>query len=188
MAIPVSANGDKTFTPCPPGVHQAVCVDVVDLGLLEVTFGGQTKQQHKVAIVWITDEVNPENDKPFLVQQRYTASLNEKSNLRRDLQNWRGKPFTPEELKGFDLEKLLGVNCQLNIVHKPRTDGSGVWANVGAIMPLARGMAKMAIPDDYVRRQDREPQPATVSSPQTDALEPDDVVFTSDDDPSFCPF
>jgi hypothetical protein len=184
MPIIASSNGDKTFTPCPEGVHHAVCVDVVDLGLLEVTFGGQTKQQHKIAVVWIVDELNPENGKPFMVQQRYTLSLNEKSNLRRDLQNWRGKPFTADELTGFDVERLIGANCQLNVIHKPKADGSGAWANIGAIMPLARGMAKMPVPPDYIRRKDREPQAANGNGQPE--MPPEDVVFTSDDD--FVPF
>jgi hypothetical protein len=183
MAIIASSNGDKSFTPCPAGVHQAVAVDVVDLGLLEVTFGGQTKQQHKVAVVFITDEVNPENGKPFMIQQRYTLSLNEKSNLRRDLQNWRGKPFTADELAGFDLERLIGVNAQINVVHIQKPDGR-VFANIGAIMPLARGMAKLPVPGDYVRRKDREPQASNGTGPVE--MPPEDFVFTSDED--FVPF
>ena len=43
-------------------------------------------------------------------------SLNERSNLRRDLQAWRNRPFTEEELQAFDLTKLLGVTCKINVV------------------------------------------------------------------------
>jgi hypothetical protein len=45
---------------------------------------------------------------PFLVSKRYTLILNEKGNLRPMLEAWRGRKFAPQELKGFDLERLLG--------------------------------------------------------------------------------
>ena len=40
----VTAKG-STFVPCPAGLHHAVCVDVHDLGVMQVTFAGATKQQ-----------------------------------------------------------------------------------------------------------------------------------------------
>lgn len=178
MAILAKSSG-STFTPCPIGTYQAVCVDVVDHGLIEVTFNGHTRQQHKVSLVWVTNEINPENDKPFLVQRRFTNSLNEKSALRPFLEGWRGKPFSAEELKGFDLEKLIGVNGLISVIHRTSDDGR-VWANVTSVGPLMRGMAKIVVPPDYVRRKDREPeaQQANGGSDLPDV----DVVFTSDDE------
>lgn len=151
MAIPVSAGSGGTFTPCPQGVHQAVCVDVVDMGILEVTWNGQTKKQHKVRIVWQVEELM-EDGKPFIVQTRYTASLHEKARLRKDLESWRGRAFTDAELKSFDLEVLLGVNCLLNVVQVTK-DGK-TFSNVTAVMPLKKGMEKIA-PTSYTRYVDR---------------------------------
>jgi hypothetical protein len=148
----------KTFTPAPAGVHQAVCVDVIDLGMVESNFNGEKKVQHKLKIVWQLNETNEEAGRRFTTSKRYTASLHEKSSLRKDLQGWRGRPFTPEELRGFDLDNVLGANCQLNVVHAER-EGS-MFANVEAVMPLMKGMPKIA-PENYVREQDRKPEPGT---------------------------
>ncbi len=169
MSIMVSAGEARTFTPAPSGLHQAVCVDVIDMGVLEVTYGGKTKKQRKIRLAWQIDE-EMEDGKPFLVQKRYTASLHEKSTLRKELESWRGKPFTDEELAAFDMERLLGVNCQLNIQHAVKAGET--YANVVSIVPLGKNMPKIAA-RDYVRMQDREGY--VVQS--HDELTADDISF-----------
>lgn len=172
MAILVSA-GDSNFTPCPAGLHQAVCVDVVDLGVLETAFG----PKHKISVRWQTAETMSDG-RPFLVSKRYTASLHEKSVLRHDLESWRGRPFTGEELRGFDVEKLVTANCQLVVVHKAGEQGK-VWANVQTIAPLAKGQAKLT-GRDYTRERDKASQPDPeddIPSDNSSAV-PDDIPFS----------
>lgn len=170
MPIIATAGEGKTFAPAPAGVHQGVCVDVVDMGMLEVKWAGETKKQHKVRIVWQIDEAM-EDGKRFIVQKRYTLSLHEKANLRKDLEAWRAKAFTAEELP-FDIERLLGVNCFLNVVHAHK-DGK-TYANVASIMPLKKGMPKMD-PEGYQRVKDRDAQ----------AHPDDDIPQLTDDDIGF---
>jgi len=154
MAIMASAGGDgKVFEAAPAGVHQAVCVDVVDLGLVETTWQGVTKQQHKINVAWQVSE-NRDDGKPFLVFKRFTLSLHEKSALRKDLESWRGKKFTRDEEMGFDIERLIGVNCLLNITHNEV--GDRTYANIVSIMPLAKGMRPITV-REYVRKVDRQP-------------------------------
>jgi len=43
----------------------------------------------------------------LMISKRYTMSLGEQSTLRKDLESWRGKKFTPEELQGFDLNACI---------------------------------------------------------------------------------
>jgi hypothetical protein len=148
MAI-IARDNQKEFTPAPEGLHQSVCVDVIDLGMVETQWG----LKPLVAIRWQTESIDPETNKRFQVQNRYNLSLNEKSNLRKHLEAWRGKKFTAEELKGFDLENLLGANCQLQLVHNI-SDNGRTFANVQAIVPLGKGMTKMR-PEEYVRMKDR---------------------------------
>jgi hypothetical protein len=173
VAIAVSAGNSMTFTPCPQGVHQAVCVDVVDMGLLEVTWNGQVKKQHKVRIVWQVEELM-DDGKPFIVQKRYTASLHEKSKLRPELESWRGRAFTEDELREFDLEKLIGANCLLNVAHVSK-DGK-TYANVTAVMPLKKGMEKLT-PRDYTRVVDR------TTTQQADPEHDEPPPITDDDIP-----
>lgn len=151
MAIMATAGSGTVFKPAPAGLHQAVCCDVVDMGVLEVTYAGKTKRQHKVRVVWQIDE-DMDDGKPFIVQKRYTLSLHEKSNLRKELESWRGRLFTDDELAGFDLEKLLSANAQLNIQHVQK--GGETYANVVSIVPLGKGMQKLEV-RDYVRVKDR---------------------------------
>jgi hypothetical protein len=170
MAI-VAKRSEKTFTPCPAGTHAAVCVDVVDLGYLESAFT-PGKKQHKISIVWQVEEAM-ENGKPFLVQNRYTLSLDEKANLRRDLESWRGKAFTDAELAGFDVEAIIGTNCLLNVLHNEKQ--GKVYANVKSVMPVIKGMPRLSA-REYVRVVDREPQPTNGhEEPQT--LTDDDIPF-----------
>lgn len=165
---------EKQFTPAPAGTHQAVAVDVVDLGLVETTWDGKTKTQHKIAIVWQIAE-RMANGKPFLVRERYTNSLDERAKLRAVLEAWRGRPFTDEELDGFDVETVIGANCILSIVHKQGSRG-GTFANVASVAPLMRGMTKM-VAEDYVRVIERTPEHP-----------PDDVPPPHGDDEDSIPF
>lgn len=174
----IAKGGSSDFVPCPAGVHQAVCVDVVDLGMLDSQFG----TKHKISIRWQVNEAM-ENGKPFLVQKRYTLSLNEKATLRHDLESWRGKAFTEDESQGFDVERLLGVNAMLNVMHK-KGDKGGTFANVAAVMPLAKGFTKMA-GRDYVRECDRKSTAASDEHEPVQDSGPDDDFVPSDDDIPF---
>jgi hypothetical protein len=172
MPIIASAGSGADFKPAPAGLHQAVAVDVVDLGILNTSFG----DKHKVSVRWQLAE-SMEDGKPYLIQKRYTLSLHEKSVLRHDLESWRGRPFTAEELRGFDLEKLIGANCQLVVVHKPGEQGR-VWANVQTIAPLAKGQQKIQ-PRDYIREQDKQPQ-AHAQHDEDDVPTDDGGVYVDD--------
>ncbi|WP_210238383.1 hypothetical protein, partial [Mesorhizobium sp. M1C.F.Ca.ET.188.01.1.1] len=39
------------------------------------------------------------------------------------LEGWRGRPFTEDELKGFDIVNLLGKPCLLDIAQKAKLNG-----------------------------------------------------------------
>jgi len=179
MAIVAKATGGNDFKPAPAGTHAAVCCDVVDLGMLEVSFGGKTKTQHKVNLVWQIEE-DRDDGKPFTVRKRYTLSLHEKASLRKDLESWRGRAFTPAELEGFDLEVLIGIGCTLNVIHTPKPDGGQPWANVAAIMKLHRSMQAPSV-RDYVRVQDRKEAQADAPPPDVDTegmgITDDDIPF-----------
>lgn len=157
----------SNFKPAPEGLHHAVCVDVVELGLKETPWG----ERRKVELVWQIADKDPETELPFEVHKWYTASLFETANLRKDLETWRGRKFTKEELKGFDLEKLLGANCQLQVIHN--TTDEKIYANIQAIVPLTKGSAKIA-PTGYVRRKDRENGNGAAAAPAGDG---DDIPF-----------
>lgn len=161
MPVYVSGGNAKDFTPAPEGTHQGVCVDVVDLGEIETSFGAK----HTVEIYWQISE-DMDNGKPFLVRRRYTASLHEKANLRKDLEAWRGKAFTEAELERFDLEALIGANCLISVIHKQGSKG-GTFANVASLAPLMKSLPKMPA-RDYIRKKDRPTEASAKTAPGED--------------------
>jgi hypothetical protein len=149
MAI-IAKTSKTDFTPAPEGLWAAVCCDVVDLGMLDSPWG----ERHQVEIRWQLEEHDSKVEKPFMVVQRYTLSLHEKSRLRPMLEAWRGRKFSHQELEGFDLEKLLGANCQIQVVHDLNSEGT-VRAKVQAVVPAAKGAAKLRVNTDYIRMVER---------------------------------
>lgn len=146
----IAREPDTKFTPAPEGLHQAVCVDVHDEGIKETQWG----EKQKVLLVWQIEARDDESGKRYDVRGYYTLSLSEKANLRRDLECWRGQKFTVDELRGFDLEKLIGANCQLQIVHNLADKGK-TYANVQAIVPYNVKLGPKLAPEEYVRLKDR---------------------------------
>lgn len=136
------SGGGKDFDPVPEGSHLAVCDMFVDLGMQDSHFGAK----HKIFLRWqipalrLKYEKDDEQfDVPMTVGAQYTLSLSEKSNLRPILQSWRGKAFTPDELKKFDVTTVLGKPCMITVTHAPKADG-GVYSNVGAVAKLPTGI------------------------------------------------
>ena len=158
----VSASSQKEFQLHPEGSFAAVCCDVVDLGMQEVTFQGLKKMQHKVRIAFLTSALT-DDDNPSYISQRFTASLDDRATLRSFLESWRGKKFTPAESAGFDLETLIGVGAMLEIIHEAgKNDASKTYDNIFRIGRLPKvdafsgePISPVAIPADFVRVQDR---------------------------------
>lgn len=155
MPIIATAGSSKAYTPAPAGLHNGVCVDVVDLGYEKNKFDANKPDVRKVRIIWAIEEDNP--DRPgeqFTVAGKWTLSINQKASLRKLLIPWRGRDFTPEEEKAFDIEKLIGVPCLLQVLHNVGEDGQ-TYANVSSVLPLQKGGKPMKIPSWYVRVVDR---------------------------------
>jgi hypothetical protein len=178
--VPIIAKETGSgFKPAPAGVAVAVCCDVVDLGMQKASYPGRPDtMKHKIKIVWQLAELDAEIGKRPTVQQRYTLSLHEKAALRRDLESWRGRPFTAEERAGFDVEKVIGIPAMLNIIH--REHNGSTYANVSAIMPVPKGTPKVAIDPAYIREKDRpKDQPAGNGNGHETTV--DDDEFHADD-------
>lgn len=139
MSLTVNEKSSSTIMPIPEGTHLGVCYMVVDLGVqYNEVFKNSSR---KVLLGWeIPGETieTEEGRKNRTISNRYTASLNESSNLRRDLSAWRGRDFTEEELEEFNLRNILGKSCLLNIIHK--TKNGKTFANIQSIMALPKGM------------------------------------------------
>ena len=145
MSIYVSEGDQKPILLAPPGTHQAVCYNIWELGLQEQEFQGKKVTLDKIMFGWELNEIIPEGDfdgKRFVATKTYTKSLWKKANLFLDLTSWRGKPFTTEELKKFDIEKMIGVNCMLNVVHVIGKSGRE-YVKVAGVLALPKGLSTM---------------------------------------------
>ncbi|KKM74862.1 hypothetical protein LCGC14_1396000 [marine sediment metagenome] len=134
----------RDFEPIPTGGQQAVCSGNYNLGM-QPGFAG--KMQHKVALVWELDELRKEGEfagERFIVCKTYNATLNERSNLSKDLESWRGRGFTKEEREGFELDAVVNTNCNLNMVAKTNDSGK-TYVNIAGITGLQKGQSKMKV-------------------------------------------
>lgn len=144
-------GGGGDFEPVPEGPHPAICDMFVDLGLQETTGKYAGKVQHKIYLRWQIPSLRLSYEKdgiqhegPMTIGSKFTLSLHEKAVLRKILQSWRGRAFTPEELKKFDVTTILGKPCLIAVSHTPK-DGGGVYANVDTVMKLPTGSAPVEL-------------------------------------------
>lgn len=147
-----SGNGGN-FKRVPQGVFIGRCYSLIDLGTQFTDGAYGPKSQHKIRISWelfgenesgepLTIEVDGKH-MPLTISKSYTVSLHEKAGLRRDLAAWRGKDFTDDEAKAFDVSKLIGAYCMVNVTTS-ETNGK-TYSNVAGLTPLP-GALKNAKP------------------------------------------
>jgi len=139
-------SGGGDFETVPEGVYQAVCYQVIDMGIKENK--AYNSHQRKLRVAWELQGSNMSDGRPHSVSSLYTASLSSKANLRRDLEAWRGRAFTDQELEGFSPKGLLGKGCQINVIHNE--SGGKTYANIGSIMPLPKGTEVPATANDQI--------------------------------------
>lgn len=165
---PLRSSESGDFENVPEGWQPAVLCDVHDLGLVFSQFYG--KSSYKVELgFWTGKYKSDDNSIPLTVYQRYTLSAHEESNLRKHLEQWRGKRFKDEdECAAVELEDLIGKNLSIMVTHNE--SGDKVYANVGAMAPASG--APLGIPDGFVRKQDREQKPAPNGPARTPAPAP----------------
>lgn len=145
MAIIATNNGGGNYSPIEAGNYPARCFQMIHIGTGEENIQGQIKRLNKVRLTWelpteLKEWKEGEGEKPAVISKEFTLSMNEKSTLRKFLASWRGKDFTEEESRAFDITVLTGKPCLLNVIHKTSKDGSKTYAEIGSVSPLPKGM------------------------------------------------
>ena len=143
--IAKDTGGNSNFKKVPAGAYIGRCYSLIDLGTQTSTVGQYAgKSAHKIRIGWELfgeDETGAPltivvdgKEMPLTISKSYTMSLHEKAALRKDLAAWRGKDFTEDEAKGFDVSKLLGAYCMVNVT---TSENNGkTYTNVAGLTPL----------------------------------------------------
>jgi hypothetical protein len=152
MIVTGSNSDRKKFEIAPAGTHLARLYRVIDLGTQMREYEGKVNMLRKAKFFW---ELHGEDGtgkpllttegKPLIQSKEYTMSLGEKANLRRDLEAWRGKAFTEDELRGFDLKNVLGQFCMVNISHREK--GDMTYADLKGVSAVPNIYKKAGLPD-----------------------------------------
>lgn len=144
MKAPSTANSSFEI---PEGTYPAICINIVDCGVWEREYQGNTMQKHEIYLRWmLTKLFIPDGDHEgecAEIGKRYTFSMYKKSNLRQDLETWRGKPFTDADATSFNIENVLRVPCLLGVF----TNDKG-YANIHMITPYQG--EQMEVPDSKI--------------------------------------
>ena len=144
MTIKATSTGSIKRELIPAGSYPARCYSMIHIGTNTENIMGTEKTLNKVRITWElpteTRVFNEEKgEQPFSISNEYTLSMHEKSNLRKDLEGWRGKGFTEEQAREFDISKLIGIPCMLSIIHKTAKSGND-FACINSISKLPKGV------------------------------------------------
>ena len=119
----IATNESKSLPIVEPGTHIARCVQMIHVGTIKEQFEDKDIIKNVVRVTFEIPGVTHTFDEskgaePRLLSKEFTLSLNPKATLRKFLDTWRGKPFTPEQANKFDVSTLIGVPCMLSIGKK----------------------------------------------------------------------
>lgn len=150
MDITVGMSKGRTAPVLEPDTYPARLYMLVDLGTQDAEFkkadgsGGVDKRKvRKVRlgfeILGKTADFGQGKQEPYVVGKDYTASFGgpeKPSNLLKDIQAWRGKPFSKDELVAFSLNKLVGVPAFVSVVVEQSKKNGNPYAKIHAISKL----------------------------------------------------
>lgn len=144
MAIIATNDGGSNYTPVPAGTYAARCFSMIHIGTVTETIMGEEKTLNKVRITWElpteTKVFKEENgEQPYVVSKEFTLSMHEKATLRKFLESWRGKGFSEDEAKSFDISVLLGKGCMLSVIHKT-SKSQKTYAEISSVTSVPKGM------------------------------------------------
>lgn len=153
MADTITARATgNSYAPHTEGQHAMLCVDVIDLGeKLEQYQNNPPHVAQKCALIFASGEKN-DHGELVTVNAEFTVSMGKKANLRRLLEDWRGKSYTEEQAQaGVPVHKLADQSALVTVEHK--TSGAGnVYAKIRGIAPLPKGLIAPRI-TDYERAE-----------------------------------
>lgn len=140
ITIPQS---ESKFKPHPEGQFVAQCVDSIDLGQKVEEFPGTPRKlSQKLALIFRTGELNPDTGDIIDIAAEFSVSMNEKANMRKFLESWRGKAYTDAEIKtgAPQIHKLVNNFGLISVEQKPSKAGR-MYARIISITGVPKAMA-----------------------------------------------
>lgn len=112
-----------------PGLINAICVGVWNIGKQKIEFQGEVKFKTQVIIGFEVEQRHSEKDEPMLQLSKFNMSLHEKSKLGPMIESWFSKKLTDSERYNYDLKQIIGKKCTLNLIE------NGNYINIATILP-----------------------------------------------------
>ena len=146
-------SNSGNFQPCPEYTGPAVCVDVTPLKTVQTQFG----PKDKFRFVFEIGESKDDGARWCVWSAPFTPSYHENSALRPFLKKWMGRELSPDEIKNFDTEEMLGRAAHITVIHE-HSDGE-VYANIALITP-DKSAEPLKPCGKFIRMKDRQAEPA----------------------------
>lgn len=159
MSFLIDGNGNEQRTNCPPGVYNAVCDEVFDLGMQPGYQDGPPKR--KAVLLFEVERRMVEGKfkgQRHQLSKILAVSSHEKAVLSGLLRSWVGYDPAREPHRKFDLEGLKGKPCTLNVVEETRNGKTrAIVASVAPKMASAETLTPESdgrVPEFVRRMQD----------------------------------
>ena len=147
----IKTNGGN-FQPCPEYTGSAVCVDVTPLKTVQTQYG----PKEKFRFVFEIGETKDDGSSWCVWSAPFTPSYHENAALRPFLRKWMGRELSPDEIKNFDTEDLLGRTAHLTVIHEHAE--AEIYANIALIQP-DKSAQPLKPSGKFVRMKDRSAAP-----------------------------
>lgn len=135
---------DRHLQPSVNGVFAAVCVDVI-----HSRYQKDHQWQSDVTLVFSVDAPGRPHT---LASMRFPMDLAAGSRLRTRLEEWRGMPFTEEQIDAFDIDQCVGVGATARV--QSNRHPHKITVNVQRLAPLPKADTP-SMPPGYVRQHHR---------------------------------
>lgn len=112
---------------CPMGAHKAK-VEKIELK-------HHPEWGERVLFIFLLVGRAWDDGMPIRVFTEAGNTLTRKSKLRKIVEGILGRTLTKEEVQGFDLETLIGLDCQIVVKHEEGLDGN-TYSRVETVIPL----------------------------------------------------
>lgn len=167
--IKITTGGN--FATLPEGVYTAQLADINLLENVITSFAPEGKTLLEFKFVILDDiEIPAEGTTPAsttrgrFLWHRMSPSLNEKATMSKLVKAILGKTLTPEEAATFNLEDLIGKQCQVVVTSNPSKDGTRVYSNISNYLKANKQLEKF----DGDLQQVTEVQSGSTPLPKTD--------------------
>jgi hypothetical protein len=127
------------------GTYLGICYGIIHVGNSPDTYNGETYMKNRLRLLFeIPSETHVFDEErgaePRVMSKEFTFVISDNSHLKKDLQSWRGKPFTPEELKGFNIFNVIGAPCMLSISVKTSKKSNREYNLINGISKVMKGL------------------------------------------------